>query len=155
MAVKFTRDVMKALNKTQGDFNQASHFGVEIDQVSVNGVTEVKDISHEHEAVEYGDGDDKITRVRPGRNKKKPITLKRDFAGNKEWFNWYKTVMDGQVARKSLSVIYYADDNQTESTRMNFYNCWPSNYTGPDLNSKSSAHAQESITLQWEDMEWK
>jgi phage tail-like protein len=115
MPQKFTRDVLKGLNKTPGDFNQASRFGVEIDGVSVNGVTTVKGIQHENEAVEYQDGDDPTTRFRAGRQKQSPIELTRDFAGNKEWYLWRKTVIDGQTARKPVSVIFYADDGMSKS----------------------------------------
>ena len=67
--VKWTRDTLKGSTKTQGDFNLAHRFTVEIDGVAVGGVHTIEGLEHEHEVVEYHDGDEGVTRFRPGRQK--------------------------------------------------------------------------------------
>jgi phage tail-like protein len=155
MAVtKFTRDTLKGPTKTQGDFNLAHRFSLEIDGVSIGGVHSVEGLQHEHEVVEYNDGDDITTRFRPGRKKPGSVKITRDFAANKEFFNWRKTVLDGKVDRKSVSIILLSDSGE-EAMRYNLFECWPKKYTGPALNARNSAHATESIEIAFETMDMK
>jgi len=70
----------------------------------------------------------------------------RDFSATKEFFNWRKTVIDGKVSRKSVSIILLNDAGE-EALRYNLFECWPTKYHGPALNSRNSAHATESIEL--------
>jgi phage tail-like protein len=154
MAVKFTRDTLRAPTKTQGDFNLAHRFTVEIDGVSIGGVHSVEGLQHEHEVVEYNDGDDITTRFRPGRKKPGKVKITRDFAANREFFNWRKTVLDGKVDRKSVSIILLSDSGE-EAMRYNLYECWPTTYIGPSLNARNSAHASEAIEIAFETMDMK
>jgi len=69
----------------------------------------VEGLEHEHEVVEFQDGDDKETHYRPGRQKAGRVKITRDFSATKEFFNWRKTVIDGKVSRKSVSIILLND----------------------------------------------
>jgi len=154
MAVKWTRDTLKGPTKTQGDFNLASRFTIEIDGVMLGGVHTVDGIEHEHELVEYNDGDDGVTRFRPGRQKQGRLKMIRDFSSTKEFFNWRKTVVDGKTERKNISVVMLNDAGE-EAMRYNFQECWPVKYGGPTLNSRNSAHATESLDIAFETFEMK
>jgi phage tail-like protein len=154
MAVKFGRDSLKGTTKTQGDFNLSHKFNVEIDGVTVGGVHRVDGLEHEHEVVEYQDGDDMITHFRPGRQKPGRVTIERDWSSTKEFFNWRQTVINGKVERKSVSIIFMNDAGE-ESMRVNLFDCYPTKWKGPSLNSKSSGHAAETIELMFERMELK
>jgi phage tail-like protein len=149
MPAKWSHDNLKGSTKTQGDFNLAHRFSVEIDGVVVGGIHTVEGLDDEHEVVEYADGDDITTRFRPGRQKKGRVKLVRDFSATREFFNWRKTVIDGKVERKSVSVIVLNDAGE-EAMRYNLYECWPIKYYGPALNSRNSAHATEAIELAYE-----
>ena len=151
--MKFSRETLKGLNKTPGDFNLAHRFTLEIDKVSIGGVHTVKGLSHENETVEYQDGDDAVTRFRAGRQKQSPIEVTRDFSGNKEFYNWRKTVIDGDTARRSVSIVLLNDKGE-ESSRINLHECLPIAWVGPDLNSRSSGHASETLKILFETMDW-
>jgi len=64
---KNTRETLKGSTKTQGDFNLAHRFNVELDGLLVGGCHTVEGLEHEHEVVEYQDRDDITTHFRPGR----------------------------------------------------------------------------------------
>ncbi len=134
---KNTRETLKGSTKTQGDFNLAHRFNVELDGLLVGGCHTVEGLEHEHEVVEYQD-----------------MKIVRDFGATKEFFNWRKTVLDGKVERKSVSIILLNDAGE-EAMRYNLFECWPIKYKGPDLNSRNSAHATEAIELAYETFEMK
>src|SRR5438309_10737816 len=104
MAVKFGRDQLKGTTKTQGDFNLAHKFSVEIDGVMVGGIHRVDGIEHEHEVVEYQDGDDMYTHLRPNRQKSGHLTIEKDWSSTKEFFNWRQAATSGKTDRKSISI---------------------------------------------------
>ena len=149
MVVKWTRESLKGSTKTQGDFNLAHRFTVEIDGVAVGGVHTIEGLEHEHEVVEYHDGDEGVTRFRPGRQKPGTIKITKDFSATKEFFTWRKAVMDGKVDRKSISIIILNDAGE-EAIRYNLFECWPSKYYGPSLNARNSAHATEGLDIKFE-----
>jgi phage tail-like protein len=63
-------------------------------------------------------------------------------------------VVDGKVERKSVSIILLNDAGE-EAMRYNLFECWPTKYKGPDLNSRNSAHATEAIEIAYETFEMK
>ena len=145
---------MKGTTKTQGDFNLASRFQVELDGIMVGGIHTVEGLEHEHEIVEYHDGDDGVTHFRPGRQKPGKIKITKDFSSTKEFYNWRAQVVAGKVHRASMSIIIHNDAGE-EAMRYNLYECWPTKYYGPALNARNSAHATEAIEIAFETFEMK
>ena len=154
MAVTFGREKLKATTKTQGDFNLSNRFSFEIDGVLVAGVHTIDGLESESDVVDYKDGEDGVSHTRPGNHKPGKMTVSKDWSNTSEWYKWRKAVLDGKVDRRSISVIFHNDAGE-EAGRMNFYNCWPSKWTGPALNARSSGHASEKIEISWETMELK
>jgi phage tail-like protein len=154
MPVQWTRQKLQGSTKTMGDPNQAHRFTVECDGVTMGGIHTVEGLEFEHEVIAYCDGDNQTTQFRPGRQKQGRIKIIRDFSATKEFIEWRKTVVDGKVSRKSLSIVMLADDG-TEAIRYNFYECWPTKYIGPSLNSRTSANATEGLEIAFESMEMK
>lgn len=154
MAFKFNRDVLKGPTKTQGDFHLAHLFSMEIDQVTIGGIRSVTGLDHEHETVDYLDGDDDSTRFRPGRQKTGTITISRDWSSTTEFYDWFKTLIQGKVARKSISLIF-KNDRGDEASRINLYDAFPKKWTVSGLNSKSSGHVSEALEIVYERMEFK
>jgi phage tail-like protein len=150
MAVKFSRDVLKGLTKTNGDFHLSHKFGLEIDSVTVGGIHKVDGIEFEAEVVEFNDGDDPQTHCRPGQLKPGRILVERDQGNDKAFFLWRKAVIDGKTDRRSLSVTLH-NDKGDEARRINFFNCFPVKWHGPSLNSHSSGHATERIEVAFEE----
>ena len=125
-----------AVPKTTGDFQLASHFSVEIDGVVVAGVHTV-DI--ETESTIPND---------PTSPPINTLTVTKDWSNTSEWYKWRKTVLDGKVDRRTVTVIF-RNAAGVETSRMNFFECWPTKWVGPSMNSLSSAHAQVRLVLSW------
>lgn len=154
MATKFSRDMLKGSTKTEGDFHQAGRFHVEIENVTAGGIHTVEGLDQENETVEYQDSDDRFSRLRPGRKKFNKITLTRDWSSNPEFYDWFKTVIDGKTSRKSVS-FSFLNDQGVEATRVNIYHAWPSKWKINGINARTSGHVTESIDLVFEHMELK
>ncbi|MBC7539767.1 MAG: phage tail protein [Bacteriovorax sp.] len=170
-SASFGRDKLKGTTKTQGDFNLSVHFDeegavlrtsmvmpqhykLEIDGVEVAGVHSVEGLESESDFVEYKDGEDGVIHTRPGNHKPGKMVITKDWSNTSEWYKWRKAVLDGKVERRSISVIFQNDDGK-EAGRINLYDCWPVLWAGPELNAKSSGHAQEKIEISWETLELK
>ena len=116
-----------------------SQFGLEIDGVELARFTAVSGLGYESEIVSFQDtlADGKvITRKRPGRINFPDIVLKRGLSADNALVEWYQTVVDGQVERKSGSVVIY-DQTSTEIGRWNFENGWIAKWSASDLDAGS------------------
>jgi phage tail-like protein len=154
VATKFTRDVVeKSTGNVAGDAHLQGAFICEIDNLPAGGVHSYDGVDNESESVESGDADEHYTRLRPGRVKMSTLTLHRDFAGTDDWFNWFKTGLDGKVERKSVAIRFLTDDVNKTGSRTNFYDAWVKKWKLTGLNSKNSGHAQESIEIVYEKIE--
>lgn len=58
----------------------------------------------------------------------------------------------GNVVRKNGTVVLL-DSQGNEKLRWNFFNAWPSKWTGPTLNAKGNDVAIEELTLTCERQE--
>ncbi|HKQ74185.1 MAG TPA: phage tail protein, partial [Blastocatellia bacterium] len=104
------------------------------------------------DAVDYREGSDpnhvrKLTSL----NKFSPLTLKRGITDSDELWKWRETVVNGKPERKNGSVILL-DDTGAEKLRWNFFNAWPSKWTGPSFNSTSTAIAVETLEITLEEL---
>lgn len=151
----YGREKLKTATRTQGDANLANRFTVAIDGVNVIAINSVTGLASESDVQTYREGGDAgITRTRPGAVKPNQVTIVRDYSGATDFYNWRKTVLDGKVERKSVSIIFHNDAGQ-EDGRINLFNCWPTKWSGPVLDAKATGHATESLTLVWEGLEIK
>ncbi|HTO98776.1 MAG TPA: phage tail protein [Myxococcales bacterium] len=150
--MKNSRETLKSATKnTGGDFLQHNRFTVEIDGVTAGGIMRCDGLGHEHEMIVYQDSDDHFSRLRPGRQKVGTLTLDRLFA-NTEFFDWFKTVYEGDVQRKSISIVYLTDDG-TESSRVNLHDCWPKKWKISGMNSRNSDQIMETLEIMYERVE--
>ena len=132
-----------------------SQFGLEIDGVELARFTSVSGLGYESEVVTFQDtlADGKIvTRKRPGRINFGDITLKRGLSADNALVDWYQTVVDGAVERKSGSIVIY-DQVSSEIGRWNFENAWISKWSASDLDAGSDDIMIEEITIAHEYME--
>lgn len=137
--------------KTQGDFNLSNRFSFEIDGVLVAGVHTIDGLQSESDIVEYKDGEDGVSHTRPG-NHKSSFRVKKDWSNGSELFRWRKAVLDGNVDRRRISVIFYTNTGE-EAGRYNFFECWPSKWVGPSLNAKTTCCVVEKVTFVFESMD--
>ncbi len=132
-----------------------SQFGLEIDGVELARFTGISGLGYESEVVTFQDtlADGKIiTRKRPGRINFQDIVLKRGLSADNALVDWYQTVVNGSVERKSGSVVIY-DQTSSEVGRWNFENAWISKWSASDLDAGSDDVMIEEITISHEYME--
>lgn len=128
------------------------NFRVEMDGIQQAGFQEVSGLDASTDAQDYREGTDP-THVRklPGLNKYSAITLKRGINLSDELWKWRQTVIDGKAELKTGSIVL-VDDAGSDVLRWNFFNAWPSKWTGPAFNSTSSAIAVETLELTHEEV---
>ncbi len=131
-----------------GNFN----FRVEIEGLASARFKELDGIVSETEVITFGGTVDQVQRKRPGRNKWHDVTLKRGYTNDPELWQWRKSVVDGRVERRSGSIIICADDG-SEIVRYNFFDAWPTKWTGMKLDSKGTETSIEELTLTVERIE--
>ncbi len=131
-----------------GNFN----FRIEIEGLASASFKQMEGLGSETEVIEYGGTVDQIVRKRPGRHKFTDITLKRGYTNNPELWEWRRGVMDGNVVRKSGSIIICADEG-TEIMRYNFFDAWPTKWKGFSLDGKGTDGLIEELTLTIERLE--
>jgi phage tail-like protein len=123
-------------------------FRVEIEGIQQAGFTECSGLGSHIEVVEYREGADlaSSTRKFPGRVSYPDIVLKWGLTNSRDLYDWHLAVINGQLQRKSGSVILL-DVDGTEKVRWNFSNAWPSRWDGPTLNAMGNGVAIESLTI--------
>ena len=135
------------------------HFLLEISGITgdtktiVGGFKTVSGMDSETEVVEFKQGNDKVVRKKPGRTTYANISLERGFTATDDLWAWRKDIEEGNIDRRSGSVIILDNDNETEVARYNFYEGWPCKWNVPDLDSDQSGMAIEKIEIAVERVE--
>ncbi len=131
----------------------AFKFIVEIEGIAMANFRSVSGLQCTTEVIEYRDGSDPNTiRLLPGLTRCGPILLEYGLTSNREMWNWYLQVLNGNVARKNGAVVVL-DATGTERARYLFYNGWPAKWEGPDLDASSNDVAIETLELAVERIE--
>jgi len=124
------------------------NFLVELDGITQASFTECTGLGAKTEIIEMREGGDNITvRKLPGKMTYTDITLKWGLTDSNELWLWRQQVIDGNIVRKSGSIVVYDLSNHTEVARWNFVNAWPSDWQGPSFNAKGSDIAIETLVL--------
>jgi phage tail-like protein len=139
-------------NSREHDHLLSSRFQVEIEGVAAGTFAEVSGLESRTEVIEYADGSDPNMRKRPGRTSFSNIILTKGALSSHELWEWYKSVMQGTVQRKSGSVIVLGDD-MSEKYRYNFFEAWPCRWKSLQLDAKSQETLVEEIELAVERIE--
>jgi len=128
-------------------------FLVEIQGIRQAGFMECSSLGSHLEAIEYREGGDPINVHKlPGKATYPDITLKWGMTDNKEIYKWHLLAVQGNIQRRSGSVIQL-DATGNEKTRLNFFNAWPSKWDAPAYNAKGNELSIISLTLtfdRWE-----
>ena len=122
-------------------------------KVIVGGFKSVSGMDSETEIVEFKQGNDKVVRKKPGRTTYSNVVLERGYTATDDLWQWRKNIEDGQIDRRSGSVIVLDNDGTTEVARYNFFEGWPCKWNVPDMDSDSSAMAIEKIEIAVEKVE--
>lgn len=125
------------------------NYKVVIDGKEEAGFSEVSAPDISSDPVEYREGNMKgMTAIKqPGIIKYSNVTLKNGVTKSQVFMDWMKTVLSGQVKRKTVVITMLDDDASTEVASWQLEKTWPTKYTAPDLNATSNEVAIESLEL--------
>ena len=129
-------------------------FLVEIDGITQAGFSEATIPDSTQDPIEYREGNETPTvRKVPGLIKYGNVTLKWGITDSLDLYNWRKLVEDGKMkdARKNMAIILM-DEEGSHKSRWEFNEAWPSKYDAPDLNSKGTDIAIETLEIVHEGM---
>jgi phage tail-like protein len=125
---------------------------IEIDGVDAGSFESVEGFSIEQEVIEYQNGDDPLTRKRPGRVKYGDITLKKGYISSSILNDWIEQARlgNGDYTRKTISIIL--QDNNDPSVdgqikRWNCFECFPKSWKISSLDGKSNDVLTEEIVI--------
>jgi phage tail-like protein len=130
------------------------NFLVDIGLGDEMGFSEVETPSGEIEVIEYREGADTVNSARklPGLAKYPNVTLKRGITGRTDLFEWWKSVRDGQVQRRNVTITLL-DEQRQSVLRWHLRNAWPVKIEGPSLNATGNEVAIETLELAHEGLE--
>jgi phage tail-like protein len=118
------------------------------------GFSEVEVPSGEIEVIEYREGGDRVNSARklPGLAKYPNVTLKRGITGRTDLFEWWKSVRDGQVQRRNVTITLL-DEQRQAVLRWHLRDAFPVKIEGPSLNASGNEVAIETLELAHEGLE--
>jgi phage tail-like protein len=128
-----------------GNFN----FLVEIDGIVRAAFHEVGGLDSSVEVIEHREGGENITmRKLPGQVKFSNISLKWGMTDDVDLYNWHRQWVSGDPSapRKNGSIVLLDRQGQ-EKARWNFFNGWPTKWTGPSFNAEANDIAIESLEI--------
>ncbi|HYY59240.1 MAG TPA: phage tail protein [Pyrinomonadaceae bacterium] len=132
------------------DFDPYANFNykLEIDGITNAGFSECSGLNIENTPIEYREGTDGFLtpRKQPGLMKFGNITLKRGVTQNADLVTWLKTVMDGDIERRNVSIVLQ-DELHQDTVRWNLREAWAVKWTGPDLKANASEMAIETLEI--------
>jgi phage tail-like protein len=129
------------------------NFLVEIDGITQAGFSDCTGMGSNTDPIEYREGGfDRTVHKLPGQPKYNNIVLKWGLTDSRELYEWYRDVTKGKIVRKSGSIILL-DLDGTEKVRWNFFEAWPTKWTGADLSAKGTDVAIETLELAHEKIE--
>ena len=139
---------------TRNDPLKSFSFLVEIDGVASAGFTSVSGLAAEAEVIEYREGADKLTSSRklPGRVEYPNVTLRRGLTTSRDLWDWWQTVRDGTLQRRTV-VIILLDDAGQPVLRWRLREAWIARIEFSELDASKNEVAIETIELAHEGLE--
>lgn len=130
------------------------NFVVEIDGNTVGALTEADLPEGTIEITSYREGDEREYSGRrlPGRVTFSHLILRRGLTIDRTFFDWWRSVADGTLDRRNVSVIL-RDYTGQPFARWNFRDALPTKYSAPDFRAQGNEVAIESLELVVEGME--
>jgi phage tail-like protein len=137
-----------ALGGAQGDGSEGTIIG---------GFSDVSGLGVDVSYAEYRNGNEKFNTVRkvPNTHKNDDVTLKRGLVGSDDLFQWLKTVRDGTIDRRNVTITLL-DETRSAVATFTLRNAQPKKFTGPTLAAKGGGDvSMEELQLVHEGIEYK
>lgn len=134
---------------TRKDPNVNFNFLVEIDGITRAAFHEAGGLDSTVNVIEHREGGENLTtRKLPGRVAFSSISLKWGMADDTDLYLWHRQWVDGDpAAQRRNGSIVLLDRQGQEKARWNFFNAWPSKWTGPSFSAEANDIAIESLEL--------
>jgi len=138
-------------DQTAGDPIGNYFFRVELDGVAINSgpIISIDGLGIEQEVIEYQNGDDPLTRKRPGRVKYGEITITALYTQYSTLNDWIEAsrLGNGDYSRKNMSIILSDNSASGEVKRWNFFECFPKSWKLSTLDGKGNDVLTEEIVI--------
>jgi phage tail-like protein len=115
----------------------------------VGGFSDVSGLGFEVQYADYRNGNEKVNTVRKIQNTftNEDVTLKRGVCGSDDLFKWLKSVREGTIDARPITISLLDEARNTVCT-WKLLNAQPKKWTGPTLNGKGGTEsAMEELTL--------
>ena len=134
-----------------GGFN----FLVEIDGITRAAFQEASGFDSTIDVTEHREGGENTTlRKLPAMTKYSIITLKWGLTQDPELYDWHRKWVTGDpAAKRANGSIVVLDRQGQEQVRWNFFQAWPTKWTGPTFNAEGNDVAIETLELAHEGIE--
>jgi phage tail-like protein len=136
-----------ALGGAQGDGGAGSVVG---------GFSDVSGLGFEVAYSDYRNGNEKVNTVRHVANtfKNDEITLKRGLVGSTDLFDWLKSVREGTIDRRNVTITLMNEAREAVAT-FKLINAQIKKWTGPTLAAKGGGEvAMEEVHLVHEGIDY-
>jgi phage tail-like protein len=137
-----------SLGGAQGDGSEGSVIG---------GFSDVSGLGFEVSYSEYRNGNERVNTVRkvPNSYKNDDVTLKRGLVGSTDLFDWLKSVREGTIDRRNVTITLLDEARQPVAV-FRLINAQIKKWTGPTLAAKGGGEvAMEEIQLCHEGIEFQ
>jgi phage tail-like protein len=130
------------------------NFAVELDGLTRAGFRSCSGLDVSQQAGTYREGTDRSLGMRkvPGLVTYGDITLSRGISNDNKLWEWRQQVATGNLARHDISIVLL-DDAGSAKIRWNLFACWPTKWTGPELDATADEFAIETLVLACERIE--
>lgn len=130
------------------------NFAVELDGLTRAGFRSCSGLEVSQEAGPYREGTDRNLGMRkvPGLVTYGDITLSRGISNDNKLWEWRQQVATGNLTRHDISIVLL-DDSGNAKIRWNLFACWPTKWTGSELNATADEFAIETLVLACERIE--
>lgn len=133
---------------TRVDAARNFNFLVEFDGIARASFIECSGLDATTEVIETREGGENTTvRKLPGKTTYTDITLKWGLTNSDELWRWREAVINGNLQRKSGSIVVFDLANANEIARWDFEEAWPTKWEGPMLNATASELAIETLVI--------
>jgi len=134
------------VGQKSGDNFLATNFMLEVEGLFSGGIHSVDGLTTTHDVVQYSDNDDRVTRTRAGNKQIINCSISRDYSHTPEFRDWFKTVVDGKVFHRSVTLSSMNDQHVIQH-QINVFGVWPKSFAVSGFDSRSSQHLVETLEL--------
>lgn len=139
---------------TRNDPYRGYNFKLDIDGITEAHFTACSGLGARVQSIPYREaGAHQIVRQLPGPVTYGEVTLRYGLTASQDLWQWFMSVVQGTVERRSVSIVILGDDGGTEVMRWNLLDAWPTEWRGALLDAMGREAAIETLTLVCERIE--